>query len=404
MKRERLWLWVQMVFTPASKRIWSMSANYDDIEEFAQAVKNHEVSEITESEYERADSISFEDAEKILNECSEKGIKYYSYESEGYPVQLKEIANPPAMLFFKGNLDFLNDKCIITVVGTRKPSEYSLSVADRICGDLIDRNIILVTGFAEGIDQYVNNVSINKNSFPVAVCGTALDYDYPKGSTELKNLIADKGVIISEYYPGCKVTSGSFSSRNRISVGLSKGVLFIEAARDSHGLDNYSHALYQGKAVFVVPPHDIYDKRYYGQRDLIRNECQPVFGAEDIIYALADGKTYDIGAVKSLGEFNLPAEDSVFFKENWDKKPAKRRKSKTQTVKADEETVSAVKIEYDSLDEVKARICRLLENKNMLADDIASEIGMEISDVLAELTELEMFGYIKSLPGKMFGL
>ena len=234
MKRERLWLWVQMVFTPASKRIWSMSANYDDIEEFAQAVKNHEVSEITESEYERADSISFEDAEKILNECSEKGIKYYSYESEGYPVQLKEIANPPAMMFFKGNLDFLNEKCIITVVGTRKPSEYSLSVADRICGDLIDRNIIIVTGFAEGIDQYVNNVSINKNSFPVAVCGTALDYDYPKGSTELKNLIADKGVIISEYYPGCKVTSGSFSSRNRISVGLSKGVLFIEAARDSH--------------------------------------------------------------------------------------------------------------------------------------------------------------------------
>ena len=406
---EILWLWAVMVFNPGNKRLWEMSANYDSISDFVQAAQNSEIDSMTEAEKERAGVVTFEQAEKVLNDCDDMGIKYYSYESEGYPKHLKTIANPPAMLFFKGNLDFLIDKRLIVVVGTRKPSEYSLDITDKLCSDLIERGFLLVSGFAEGIDQRVNTVSMNNGSFPIAVCGTSINYDYPRGSSEFKDLVSENGVVISEYYPGSRVFSGAFVNRNRISVGISDGVLFVEAKKDSHGLDNYNHAVYQGKPVFVVPPHDIFDKRYFGQRDLIRNECKPIFSVDDIVYTFSNGGNFDFGNIQSLGEYNLPTDDSVFFNHEHENKKSKKHKElkhKKSDNKPlpDEEKNSAVKIDYSSLDDVQGKICRLLENENLIADDIAAKLELDISQVLSELTELELFGYVKSLPGKMFGL
>lgn len=405
-KREILWLWAVMVFGVGCKRLWEMSDNFDGIEEFVKALKEHKITSVTKAEYERADKLAIENAEEILEKCTELGQSYLCYESEGYPSQLRRIANPPAMLFYKGNLDFLTDKCLLTVVGTRKPSQYSLEVTDRLCGDLVDRGFILASGFAEGIDQRVNSVSIGKNSFPVAVCGTPIEQDYPRGSGELKKIIADKGVIITEYYPGSRISGGSFSARNRISVGLSNGVVFIEASGNSHGLDNFSHAVYQGKPVFVVPPQDIYDKRYFGQRDLLRNGCQAVFSADDIVYAVSDGRFYDLKYSSEDKEFNIPAEDSGFFpgeKGSAVTNTKKKRADRSDTEKSDL-SERKVTVDYSALDDTQAKICRLLENGNMLADEISAEIQLEISEVFAVLTELEMEGIVKSLPGKMFGL
>lgn len=405
-EREALWLWAVMVFGVSSKRLWEMSDNFDGIEDFVKAVREHKITSVTKAEYERADKLKFEKAEEILGRCTELGQNYLCYESEGYPAQLRRIANPPAMLFYKGNLDFLTDKCLLAVVGTRKPSQYSLDVTDRLCGELADRGFVLVSGFAEGIDQRVNAVSIARNSFPVAVCGTPIEQDYPKGSGELKNIIAQNGAVISEYYPDFRISGGSFSARNRISVGLSVGVLFIEAGRNSHGLDNFSHATYQGKPVFAVPPHDIYDKRYFGQRDLLRNGCHTVFSADDVVYALSDGRFYDLKYSSEDNGFNLPAEDSGFFADEENRVKTKIRKKKSDESKTEKSanTENKVQIDYSSLDGIHTKICKLLESRNMLADEISAEAQLDISEVFAALTELELEGVVKSLPGKMFGL
>ncbi|MBO5448890.1 MAG: DNA-processing protein DprA [Ruminococcus sp.] len=403
---DALWLWTVMVFGIGSKRLWEMSDNFDSVEDFVSAVKNRSITGLTGQEYERADAVSIGDAEKILGVCSDRGQKYLCYESEGYPLQLKRIANPPAMLFYKGNLDFLHDKCLITVVGTRRPSQYSLEVTDKLCGELADRGFVLVSGFAEGIDQRVNLVSLEKGEGTVAVCGTPIDYDYPRGSGELKNKIAETGVVISEYYPTARFHSGSFSARNRISVGMSSGVLFIEARRESHGLDNYGHAVYQGKPVFVIPPHDIYDSRYFGQRDLLRNECQAVFGADDIVHAMADGKYFSMKYIRSEGKFDLPSEDSGFYSEQEKREATGRSSGKKHGKTEPEQTTVEKRSEYDfsGLDDTQSKICMLLKDKNMLVDEISAAAGLDISDTLALLTELEMEGAVRSLPGKMFGL
>ena len=109
-KREILWLWAVMVFGVGCKRLWEMSDNFDGIEEFVKALKEHKITSVTKAEYERADKLAIENAEEILQKCTELGQSYLCYESEGYPSQLRRIANPPAMLFYKGNLDFLTDK------------------------------------------------------------------------------------------------------------------------------------------------------------------------------------------------------------------------------------------------------------------------------------------------------
>lgn len=405
----KLWLWSVLVFTPGSKRLWQLSANYDDIFEFTSAIKSGEISGLTEKEIERAEKITYRDVDEILERCDDLGMKVYCYESEGYPKRLKGIADPPAVLFAYGNLDFLNDKCVISVVGARKPSEYSVATTERICKDLIGRNILLASGFAGGIDQIANNVAVECGSFPIAVSGAALDSDYPKGSGELKNIIAQKGVMISELYPGCRAYGNAFVNRNRILMGISDAVLFAECSQQSHGLDNFDHALSQGKQIFVIPPHDIYDSRYFGQRDLIRNECQPVFGAEDIVYSLGCERFEFIKMVKSLGEFTLPSEDSAIFSDGVkaeNTKPKKRRRQKAEKKSKEQTKETAIKpqIDYSSLDEQQQKLCRVLEGGNMLADELAQKLEWDISDVLAVLTELEMYGVVRSFPGKMFGL
>ena len=372
------------------------------------ALDDHMVSGLNDKELQRIGKYSLKDAEIIKKRCEELGINIYCYESEGYPDRLKRIANPPAVLYTYGNLDFLNDKCVISVVGSREPSEYSVKITKHICADLIRRNCLLASGFAGGIDQIANRVAIENNSKPIAVCGTALDCDYPKGSNELKKQIAENGVVISEYFPGYKPFGNAFVNRNRILTGLSNAVLFTECSKESHGLDNVNHAISQGKQVFVVPPHDIYDSRYFGQRDLIRNECQPVFGAEDIVFSLGNERYQSLRLVESLGEFTLPAEDSAILN-NGEPKTVKHRKSKRKV--PDSKTVSETEVvkptpepDLSGLDDTQKSICKLLKSGNMLVDEIAAKLGMDISDVLAQLTELELYGTVKSYPGKMFGL
>lgn len=403
--REALWLWAVMVFTPSSDRIWKLSANYDDIVEFTYAVKNHSVSGLNDKEIERADSIKISDVEKIFAECKAENINVYCYESEGYPSELKRTANPPAVLFSYGSLDFLNDKCIISVVGTRKPSDYSVEVTKHICSDLIERGALLVSGFADGIDQLANIVSLEKGQYTVAVCGAPLDREYPAGSAELKKRIVSHGAVISEYYPGYKPSSRAFTNRNRILVGISRAVLFIECSAKSHGLDSVQYAISQGKKMFVIPPHDIYDKRYFGQRNLIRNECQPVFGAEDIVYSLIFDRYDSLRLVKRMGIFSLPSEDSLIFADDVEeKKKTKKTKKAIKKVIISESVIEKKKIDYSLLNENEAKICKCLEGGNKLADDISAEIGIGISDVLSMLTELELDGLVKSLPGKLFSL
>lgn len=400
------WVWLTLVFGPANPRVWQLSSHYDDVETFVNALQDNSVRDVTDKEKSRIRKTQISDAKRLLEICEKKNINVYCYESEGYPQKLKRIANPPTVLFCCGSLDFLNDKICIAVVGTRKPSDYSVEVTQKICETLANRGIVLVSGFAQGIDQIANKAALKNNCPTAAMYGVAVDEDYPQDSAELKKQVADHGVVISEYYPGYRALGSSFSKRNRIMVGISDAVLFCECSASSHGLDNAKYASIQGKPIFVIPPHDIFDPRYFGQRDLIRNDCRAVFSGADIVYNLMYERLEDIKISGGLGEFTLPADDSAVFNPQSEKKPVNKRKNKinkSNNAKAKEIQIKH-NADYSFMSPLQEKICKLLENENLLADEIAVRTGENISTILSELTELEIYGAVRALEGKLYGI
>lgn len=407
MRREVYWLWCVMVFGVANKRLWDVSGGYDHVEDFVDAVRKHEVVGADERVYANARRLSLENALEQLEYAEELGQRCVCFDDDDYPAELRLIADPPAVLFTMGDISLLSGRCILDITGTRMPSEYSVSVADRLCRELAGRGLLLASGFAEGIDRMVNEVSLETGSVPVAVTASPLEYSRDEEETLLKKRIAAKGVLISEQIPGRKPDISRFVQRNRISVGISKGLVFIEARADSKGLNNYQHAFDQGKPVFVVPPHDIFDSRYFGQADLLRNECRALFSADDVVHELAQGGYYDFGFVKGPAGYNLPAQDSDILRRGETEKPKRTRKAKTvkeEPAKTQPEKGTGAELDLSRLSETQEVICMVLREGEKLADEVAFTLEMDISEVLKELTMLELDGVVERMEGHRFRL
>ena len=173
-------------------------------------------------------------------------------------------------------------------------------------------------------------------------------------------------------------------------------------------LDNYIHATAQGKPVFVLPPRDITDKRFFGQRYLIRNGCIPIFNAQDVVGLLSYDNFESFSYTNQFGDFSLPVDDSSFFskeKENkTNKKSAKDHAHSEDSGTGSNEEKSKPEIDYGQLNETESAVCKVLEKGRTLADNICTQTGIDISTVLSTLTLLELEGIVNSLPGNQFEL
>ncbi|MBR1423360.1 MAG: DNA-processing protein DprA [Ruminococcus sp.] len=384
-----MWLWVTMVFGPANRRLWELSANYSGVEEFIRELRKNRVAGVSDKERERAARTTSADTVKVYEAVCESGSKLYCYGSEGYPARLLDTANPPAVLFARGNLDFLNDNDVLTVVGAREPSEYSQEVCVQFCAELSKKGVVPAAGMAKGIDQLVLKNAVENGNIAAAVYSKAFEECQGEQERELIDRISEKGAVITEYYPGCKAGMRAFIERNRIMVGMSDAVLFIQCAETSKGLDNYDKAVSQGKQVFVVPPRDIFDKRYSGQAMLIKNGCKTVNSADDIL------------AVLGRRDLIHSTEESEYKYIVKDRPRGTAAKKHTDTEKKRSEPK---KVDVSGLSEIQAKICELLGGGDMLVDELAVRLQADIADVFMELTELEMAGIVVSKAGKNYGL
>ena len=213
--------------------------------------------------------------------------------------------------------------------------------------------------------------------------------------------ICENGVVVTEQCEAFRHSPVSFKNRNRITIGISRAALFLECSAQSRGLDNYAKALAQGKQIYVIPPHDLFDRRYSGQSHMIRNGCRPVFTPADIF------RTFDSDEpmlADSEDVYIRPADDFIV-------RP-KRRKGTKSKAKAQEqaaaepagvsELAQALGVPEPLGD--KGTICKVLEGGELLADEIAAKTGLDIDSVLETLTDLELDGFVVSLSGKRFGL
>jgi len=213
-------------------------------------------------------------------------IKTINIEDENYPKLLKEIKDPPEVLYIKGELN-PNEQCF-AVVGTRMASSYGKQVALEIAGDLAEAGLTIVSGLAPGIDSFAHLATLERRKRTIAVLGTGLDEKsiYPQSNLKLaKKIIETGGCLISEYPPGTRGTNFTFPQRNRIISGLSIGVLVVEAKQKSGALITADWAKKQGKKVFAVPG-TIYSLNSKGCHFLIKQGAILVENANDILKEL----------------------------------------------------------------------------------------------------------------------
>jgi DNA processing protein len=236
------------------------------------------------------------DPDAEFEKIKKENLQAITIKDEQYPKLLREIFNPPALLYVKGNLDNLNSKFNLAVVGTRKISNYGKQITPELVKPLAQNGFTITSGLALGVDALAHQSAVESQGKTIAVLGSGLDNQsiYPSSNRYLaQNIIEHNGTIISEFPIGTMPLKHNFPTRNRIIAGLSLGTLVIEAAESSGALITAYIALEQNREVFAVPG-SLFNRNSIGTHKLIQKGAKLVTGFQDILdeLNLNDVKSY----------------------------------------------------------------------------------------------------------------
>jgi DNA processing protein len=300
------------------------------------------------------------------------GVRIVSCEDVLFPARLKQIYDPPLVLYVRGDVDALSLPGI-AVVGTRHPTPYGIGMAERLACDLAARGLCIFSGLARGVDAAAHRGAIHAKGKTVAVFGTGVDVIYPRENTRIADqILAFNGALISEFPLGQFGAPQNFPIRNRIISGLAIGVLVVEAAEYSGTRITARCALEQSRDVFAVPGN-VTNKNSWGPNTLIKQGAKLAATWEDIWEELPTDVRLTLEPANA-GESQQEGTASL-FKEDTVSSPHEKRILKV--LKADVAT---------QIDE----IVECLEPK------------LSSSEIFAALFELELSGKVKQLPGKNF--
>lgn len=410
MEEIRCLLWLLMVFGAGSPRIWTVLHQYQTPQHACEILQKPETDpELHLPEYtlRRIRQTNSVQVDEMFMRCEKLHLSILWYGDEAYPDQLLSIVNPPVLLFYQGNTALLQHQLLLTVVGTRNPSEYSLRVEKTICRDLVQLGFVPVTGYAVGIDITANLCALEENKPSIALMGCGLDVAYPQIHANLKYEIAKNGLILSEFLPGTSPAPANFPLRNRVLSGLSMGTLVVQAPARSGALITAENAMEQGRDVFCIPPADIFDKRYMGVIKYLRDGAIPVFDSRDIVYEYYTSHAHMIAA-SALYDENREKSGSLVMELR------EKKKMQKASLGTAEKTVQPLESEEkpdpvtdpmpeEALNGLAGEVLALLRLQDVMhMDQISAELEVPMDLLAMALTELEVYGKITRLPGKQF--
>ena len=224
------------------------------------------------------------DPDHEMELIEQAGVRALSWHDSDYPAALKEIYDPPPVLFCKGGFA-PEDVCGVAVVGTRRASAYGREACHTLVRDLAAAGVTVISGLARGIDAIAHTTALDAGGRTIAVMGTGVDVTYPADHKQLAERIAESGALLSEYPLGTRPDSRNFPRRNRLLSGLSLGVLVVEAPMDSGVMHTVRFALDQGRDVFAVPG-SIFSPTSLGTNRLVQDGAKLVTDAADILEEL----------------------------------------------------------------------------------------------------------------------
>ena len=338
-----------------------------------------------------------DEAYELMKSLKEKQIHAITYYEDRFPASLRLIQAPPAVLYAIGELKDLNELVGVAVVGTRNMTSYGARVAEdfamrhSVCGATV------ISGLAKGIDTCAHRGAFRAESYTIGVLGTPIDEIYPKENARAFHALYKSGLVISEMYPGCKRSRGDFPNRNRIISGLSKATLVVEAGEHSGALITAKHAVYQNKPVFAVP--GALGDSHAGTNELIKNGAKTATSASDILDELALSYPTKIHPEYLLTSKKIYAYGNAFASAEPEEELPSAKVSVQPPPQKPSSVPVAVKTPAASLSQ---RICEALRGNALSADELSVATGIGIGDLLAELTELEIDGKIRSMAGNRF--
>lgn len=224
------------------------------------------------------------DLSLIWDQIHSKGIRVLTWMDELYPQRLKEIEQPPPVLYMRGELS-QEDTWAVAIVGTRRVTPYGRQVTEEIASFLAANGVTIISGLARGVDAIAHNAALRAGGRTLAVLGSGVDKIYPPENRAMADQIMQHGAVLSDYVPGTPPESTNFPPRNRIISGLSMAVVVIEAGETSGALITAEFAAEQGREVFAVPGN-ILAPQSKGTNKLIQRGAHPLLSASDIMEAL----------------------------------------------------------------------------------------------------------------------
>lgn len=353
---------------------------------------------LTAKQINRLEQTDINSVDEIIYTCENNGWSIIDYDDSRYPLRLKEICNPPCVLYVDGDLPDIDSLAVIGIVGTRKASEYAVKVSHIMSRGITECGALVVSGGALGVDTAAHKGALMAGGKTIAVLGCGLGAGYLNENKSLRQVIKNNGALVTEYPPFTKASRTTFPMRNRIISGLSVGVLVVEAGVKSGSLITANFALEQGRDVFAVPA-SVLSVDFAGTNKLIDDGAMVATKPQQIVFVYAEKfRTIDMSRVRSIEELmtdesdksaNIsPAEDKLSF-EKLEENRSKRLENESKALKL----TGDLKAVYECLDDCFVHI-----------DTIIDKTGLASQRVMASVTQLEIMGLVKSASGKRYKL
>ncbi len=410
MKGVLFWIWLSQCCTPGSGTfdllLRAFQSPYEIYEADEAALR--EALGKYDRDLSRLLNKDASEAERILNFCNVTRVSLIAYDDPRYPAALRTIASPPVLLYCRGRLPQMNGRLSVSVVGTRKMSDYGKRMTFEIARDLARAGAVVVSGLALGIDGVASAAAINGGGETVAVLGSGIDIIYPPQHAHLADAVARHGAVITEYAPGSRPEKHHFPVRNRIISGLSQATLVTEADPSSGSLITARKARQQGRVLYALPGR-VDDPGSAGTCMLLRDGAKLLVAADDIltdfekvysdkinIFRLLERSPFVIDAVlRSMKVYAKEERGSLSPKA---RKPAEEEAPAPPPPPTPEEAARVEKI-LKRLGETAGRIYAMLPADKGISYDAIADAGIPIGEVMATTATMEIEGLLEVLPG-----
>lgn len=380
------WLWLTSLYHISSGTITRLLEVFDTVDDIYCAKRDdyRNIEGLAENEIAALCDKSLARAQQIMLTTQKMGAYILYYDEADFPSALRYCFDPPYVLYVLGERLLWDRLFCISVVGTRKCTDYGMQITHTISYDLARNGATIVSGMARGLDGAAHNAAIKAGGKTIAFLGCGLNVIYPPEHGDLMRAISENGAVITEHMPGTEAKGSNFPHRNRLIAAFSQGVLLTESPAKSGTLITADWALNMGKDVFAVPG-DYNREKSQGCNELIKS------GAAKLVDS----------AVDILKEYRWELEKMGIASENF---VIERKKL------INREPVSAVKrispddAKYQRLSGDEKLIISILIEKNTHIDEICRISGLDMGRVNSALTILELNGLVNQLSGKNFSI